>query len=133
MLYTVSHGTERTSTQEVVGTMLDHAHVALTQAVIESLFDGIGRKKEGPIPTPTEFRNALTEVKRAACAKLKRQRNRARADVERLQLAVTALVESRSSVGKRSTAHDNGEDSDESDDGGMTSNAVNVSYREWPR
>lgn len=112
--------------------MADRAHIALTQAVIESLFDGAGRKK-GAIPTPTEFRTALAELKREACIKLRRQRNKARAKVVRLQMAVTALVETRPSDGKRSFAHDDSDDSDESDDEGTESNAVNVSHREWPR
>lgn len=69
------------------------AQAALAQAVVEELF--VGRKKEGVIPTPGEFRAALREMRETVKAKWKRQRNDARAESARLQDAISLLVSGR--------------------------------------
>lgn len=75
---------------------LERANAALASAVIEAMFPpGSGRKKDGPVPTPAEFRAALHEVKEAARNKAKRQRNEARAESNKLQKAISVLVASK--------------------------------------
>lgn len=131
VLYAAPNGTLRSNTHEEGGALVGHSHVALTQAVVESLFEGTGRKKDSAVPTPTEFRAALVEMKKAACAKMRRQRNEARAEADRLQQALSALVGTRTSVRNRSSAHDDGDETEESGGGEPGSNVVNVSHREW--
>ncbi|CAN8072728.1 unnamed protein product [Agarophyton chilense] len=74
-----------------MSTGLPHAHAALTAAVIEALFSD-GRKKDGPVPTPAEFRMALRDVKDQARLKSKKQRDEARAKCSRLENALASLV-----------------------------------------
>lgn len=90
---------------------LDRANAALAAAVIEALFSGPHRKKDGPVPTPAEFRTALQDEKEYARNKAKRQRNEARATSARLQNAISMLVGSRSSAGRGVEV-----ESDDSDD-----------------
>eukprot|EP00178_Gracilaria_changii_P014606 TRINITY_DN4107_c0_g1_i1.p1 TRINITY_DN4107_c0_g1~~TRINITY_DN4107_c0_g1_i1.p1 ORF type:complete len:362 (-),score=107.13 TRINITY_DN4107_c0_g1_i1:951-2036(-) len=70
---------------------LAHAHAALSAAVIEALFCD-GRKKDGAVPTPAEFRLALRDVKEQARLKSKKQRDEARAKCARLENALASLV-----------------------------------------
>lgn len=93
-------------------TSLERAHAALAGAVIEALFSGPNRKKEGSVPTPAEFRAALHEAKDSVRSKAKRQRNEARAESQRLQNAISFLVGSRSVGGNRGVEGE----SDDSDD-----------------
>ncbi|KAI0567181.1 hypothetical protein FGB62_4g240 [Gracilaria domingensis] len=67
------------------------AHAALSAAVVEALFSD-GRKKDGPVPTPTEFRLALRDMKDQARIKSKKQRDEARAKCVRLENAIASLV-----------------------------------------
>lgn len=96
-------------------THTEQAQSALVQAVVEAMFNGTGRKKEGIIPTPAEFRAALADIKQLACGRIKRQRNEARAEAGRLQLALSALVGPRSSTAVCADG-DNADDSDSADD-----------------
>lgn len=103
---------QRMLSHEDVGGQLDRANAALVAAVVESLFTGTHRKKDGAIPSPAEFRAALHDMKENARAKAKRQRDEARAHVNRLNSAISYLV------GTRTTAPDqrNQGESDDTDD-----------------
>lgn len=96
---------------------LERANAALAAAVVEALFPpGSGRKKEGQVPTPAEFRVALQEVKETARNKAKRQRNEARAESTRLQNAISLLVTSKSIGGGNERPVDAVESDDSEDD-----------------
>ena len=99
---------------EEVNTHLDRANAALAAAVNEALFSGTTRKKEGAIPTPAEFRAALQDMKDAARAKAKRQRDEARVEVASLKSAISFLVESRSGAERANQSQQ--PDSDDSDE-----------------
>lgn len=118
------------TTHEDFQSPVDQANTALVSAVIESLFTGTSRKMEGPIPTPAEFRAALNDIKEAARAKSKRQRNEARAESAKLHEALAVLVGSRAPLSPTPPlprAID--ADSDESDD--ELGNENQRSRRDW--
>lgn len=95
-MYAAGNGAPRilTGHTEMNGHMADMSrHVALTEAVDEALFAGSGRSKAGPVPSPAEFRAALKEVKDFARVRVKRQRDEARLEVDRLQNAISLLVQ----------------------------------------
>lgn len=124
-----------------VGAGGEHATSVLANAVVETLFTGSCRKKEGPVPTPGEFRAALQDFKESIKAKANRQRNEARAETARLQEAISVLVGSRTSFASKEEPFNNGlpprttdADSDESGDdfaGANPVNSVNASRRDW--
>lgn len=103
---------------------LNRAYAELAFAVMEAMFPpGLGRRKDGHVPTPAEFRAALQDIKETARCKAKRQRNEARAESTRLQNAISLLVTSKTIGGATERPVDAGE-SDDSDDE-MTPHAVN--------
>lgn len=96
---------------------LERANAALASAVIEAMFPpGSGRKKDGPVPTPAEFRAALHDTKETARNKTKRQRNEARAESARLQNAISLLVASKTIGGANDRTVDAVESDDSDDD-----------------
>lgn len=115
-----------------VNVVMDNTYMALANEVVESLFTGTSRKREASVPTPTEFRAALQDMKESIKAKANRQRNEARAETARLQEAISVLVGSRSSFATSAAPQRSVDaDSDESGDelGGV--NQVNTPRRDW--
>lgn len=103
---------------------LNRAYAELAFAVMEAMFPpALGRKKDGHVPTPGEFRAALQDIKEAARCKAKRQRNEARAEAARLQNAISVLVTTKTISGATERPVDVVE-SDDSDDE-MTPHTVN--------
>ena len=95
-----SANNQRIIAPDEMGSGLERANAALAAAVVESLFVAQSRKKDGPVPTPAEFRAALQEARDNARNKAKRQRNEARAETQRLQNAISYLVGSKSVAGR---------------------------------
>lgn len=108
---------------------MERAYAALTNAVIEALFTGTQRRKEGAIPTPAEFRAALMDAKENARSKAKRQRNDALEETSRLQQAISVLVGTRTYNGAHSRPVEPESDDSGDDLAGMSS--VPSGRRDW--